>query len=290
MEMIFTGAAGTVRMDGGGGNAPIKILNAEGLGFLTQRAVTAACPFIGGQRTLSRLPGARLITVSAEAAESGVNYEGALAAIVYESGRLEIAHGGRRVYAECYVSDLKVTRARGGDFERYVFQFTCDYPYFRDCVPSGTGLFQRTKLIKNSFTLPTVFSKRVTGGELNVSGDRDVLPKITVSGLDNEEEFPLEIVNETTGASLKLNLPAGEYGLIVFDLHNGRIYCGQQELTGYLDENSFMSDFYLIRGNNRLNVKAMDVSVNTSASVTFENEYFSAWEDTNAQGTDFLRL
>ncbi len=282
MEMTFTGAGAPVRMDGGGGGAPFKILNVEGLGFLPQNAVTAAYPFLEGQRTLSRSPGARLITVSAEAARGGINYEGKLAAAVHDPGRLEIVHGGRRVYADCYVSDLAVTRALGGQFERYVFQFTCDYPYFRDSVSSGTSLFRKENYIKGRFTLPMVFSGRVTGGLVRVGGDRDVLPLITVNGLVGEEELTLEIVNGTTGAVLKLTLPAGEYGPVVFDLRNGRIYSGQEDLTKYLDENSFMSDFYLVRGDNRIDIRAMDVSVNTSASVSFENEYYSAWEDSDA--------
>ncbi len=282
MEMIFTGAGSAVRMDGGGGGAPLKILKTEGLGFLPQNAVTASYPFLSGQRTLSRSPGARLITVSAEAARGGVSHEGAIAAAVHYPGRLEIVHGGRRVYAECYVSGMDVTRAVGGQFERYVFQFTCDYPYFRDSVPSGTSLFRRENYIKGRFTLPKVFSGRVTGGLVRVTGDREVLPRITVNGLDGGDGLPLEIVNATTGAALRLDLPAGEYGPVVFDLWNGRIYSGQTDLTKYLDEDSFMSDFYLVRGDNRLEIKAMDVSVNTSASVTFENEYYSAWEDSDA--------
>lgn len=282
MEMIFTGPGGSFKMDGGGGDAPLKILSAEGLGFLAQKAVTAANPFAGGQLTLSRSPVARLITVAAEAAESGVNYEGTVAALVHGAGRLETVHGNRRVYADCYVSDMSVTRAKGGEFERYVFQFTCDYPYFRDSVPVSAALFKRKKLIKNSFTLPAVFSERTTGGELNVTGDRAVLPRIYVGGLSGGEEIPLEIVNETTGAVLRMTLPPGNYGPVILDLWKGRIYSDGRELTKYLDEESFMSDFYLTPGKNRLNIRAMDVSVNTEASVSFENEYLSAWEDRNA--------
>lgn len=283
MEMIFTTAGGSFKMDGGGGDGPLKILSAEGLGFVAQRARTATSPFAPGQKTLSRTPGARLITVSAEAAEGGVSHEGSLAAAVHEAGRLEIAHGGRRVYADCYVSDLSVTRAKGGEFERYVFQFTCDYPYFRDSAPTLVSLFERKRLLKGKFTLPMVFSKRAVGGRPVVTGDRAVLPKITVGGLRGEGEIPLEIVNETTGATLRLVLPAGDYEPVIFDLREGRIYSGGQELTKYLDEDSFMSDFYLVLGENRLNIRALDLSVNTAALVSFENEYLSPWEDKNAQ-------
>ena len=279
MEMIFTSARGTMKMDGGGGNSPFKILSAEGLGYMAQNASTVSYPFSGGQKTLSRSPGARLITISAEAAEGGANYEGTLAAIAHDSGRLEIIHGEKRVYAQCYISNLNVTRAKGSEYERYVLQFTCDYPYFRESVPDRVSLFERKKLLTGKFTLPMVFSERITEGRLTVRGDRDVYPHISVRGLSYDEEFPLEIVSETTGAVLRLVLPAGKYELITFDLWNGRIYCGQNDLTKYLDDESFMSDFYLVRGENHIEIRAMDVSVNTSASVSFENEYFSAWED-----------
>lgn len=279
MEMIFSNARGSIKMDGGGGSAPFKILAAEGLGYLTQNSSAASYPFTGGQKTLSRSPGARLITLSVEAAEGGANYEGTLAAIAHDGGRLEISHGEKRVYADCYVSNMNVTRAKGREYERYVLQFTCDYPYFRDSVPDSVSLFERKKLINGQFTLPMVFSERITEGTLTVRGDREVFPIISVRGLSYGEEFPLEIVSETTGAALKLLLPAGEYELITFDLWNGRIYCGQNDLTKYLDEESFMSEFYLVRGKNHIEIRAMDVSVNTAASVSFENEYFSAWED-----------
>ena len=279
MEIIFRNALGAIEMDGGSGTAPFKILGAEGLGYLTQSVKTTAYPFMAGQRTLSRSPGARLVTLSAEAAEGGANYEGTVAAIAHESGRLEIIHGEKRVYADCYVSALNVTRAKGGEYERYVFQFTCDYPYFRDMNAGAVSLFRRNKLVKGSFVLPKVFSERVTGGTVTVKGDREVYPTVCVRGLSYETEFPLELENTATGARLKLTLPAGEYELITFDLRNGRISCGEKDLSKYLDENSFMSDFYLLKGENRIEVRAMDLSVNTSASVSCESEYYSAWED-----------
>ena len=275
MKVTFKNALGAIEMDGGTGSAAFKILSVEGI---TQNAASIAYPFTAGQKTLSRSAGARLITLTAEAAAGGVNYEGTVAAIAHDSGRLEIFHGNKSVYAQCYVSGLSVTRAKGGEYERYVFHFTCDYPYFRDMQMGTAALFQRKKLLKGSFTLPKVFSERTTGGTVNVSGDRNVYPTIYVRGLSYEDEFPLALHNETTGAELKLLLPAGEYELIIFDLREGKISCGG-DLTKYLDDGSFMSDFYLAKGLNRIDIKAMDVSVNTSASVSFENEYYSAWGD-----------
>ncbi|MGN1097952.1 MAG: hypothetical protein ACI4SS_03535, partial [Clostridia bacterium] len=273
-----TNDRGSIRMDGGGGSAPIKIRSVDGLGYVTQNTATAVYPFIGGQKTISRTPGARLITVSADAEEGGKSFEGKLSSIAHDSGVLYITDGERKVYAESYVSNLSTTRAYGKDYERYIFQFTCDYPYFRDSVPTLSSLFERRRLLENTFTLPTVFSERVTDRVIMVSGDKEVYPKITVGGISLETESPLVIVNETTGAELNMLLPAGDYGLIVFDLWEGKITADGEDITRYLDDESYMSDFCLARGENKLKITAMDAALNTSSAVYFENEYFSALE------------
>lgn len=278
MEMTFTNDRGSIRMDGGGGSAPFKIRSVEGLGYISQNALTAVYPFLGGQKTLSRSPSARLITVAADGSRGGETREAAIAAIAHDSGVLYVSDGEKRVYAECYISNLSVTRAVGKNYEKYVFQFTCDYPYFRSAEPTLGRLFERTRLLEGSFTLPMIFSERITKGTLNVSGDKAVYPKITVGGISLDEEFPLEIVNETTGSKLSMTLPAGDYSIIEFDLWEGKITADGEDIICYLDSDSYMSDFYLAKGENTVKISAMDTSAETTTALYFENEYISAWE------------
>lgn len=265
-------------MDGGGGDAPYKIKSAEGLGFMNQAAETAEYPFICGQKTLSRTPSPRLITVSFDSAGAGENSQEALAAAAHDEGRLYISSGGKDIYADCYVSALSKTAVYGKNYERYVIQFTCDYPYFKGKEAKTAALFERTRLLKGSFTLPKLFSKRTVGSYVQVVGDKEVYPVITVGGISREEGFDLVFTNETTGAVLKAALPGGEYRSIVFDLANGTVTCGGEDFTVYLDDESFMSDFYLQRGENRISVTAGGIDVNTSAAVSYEEEYISAAE------------
>lgn len=279
MEMIFENTEGSIRMDGGNGAAPFKISAAEGLGFINQSASTAEYPFRGGQKTLQRSPSARLITVSLDTAETGRRYDDMLGRIAHDCGRLYVIDGEKSVYADCYISSLSATQVYGRNYGRYVVQFTCDYPYFRDTSPTLCALFERTKLIKDRFSLPSFFSKRLAGSNIFVSGDKEVYPTVTVGSISGDEDFTLEILNETTGKELKMNLPAGEYGLIVFDLFNENISCGGEDFTKYLDDNSYMSDFYLKRGENSVKITAAGIEAGTAASVLFENEYITARED-----------
>lgn len=279
MELVFTNSAGSIRMDGGRGGAPYRIRAAEGLGYINRVAVTAQYPLRAGQKTLSRTAAARVITVSFDESEAGRRSEGFLAAVAHDAGRLTINAGGRSVYADCYISAFSSAAVYGGDYGRYTAQFTCDYPYFRDAAPTLRPLFERRELLGRNFVLPTVFSERTVGSDIKVSGDLDVYPSITLGGIAYGEDFVLSLANISTGAELKLKLPAGEYPPIRLDLRTGTVSCGGEDFTKYLDDDSYMSDFYLRRGENSVKITAAGLEAGASASVSFENEYISAFGD-----------
>ncbi len=279
MEIVFENGFGSIKMNGGGGSAPFRLRAVEGLGYMAQTATAVNYPFRSGQRTISRTPAARIITVSFDAAESGRRYDDMLGKIGHDSGRLYVTDGAKSVYAECYVSNLSAAQIYGSDYGRYTAQFTCDYPYFRDSEPTLRTLFERTALISGKLELPSVFSTRTAGSKVNVTGDKAVYPTVTVGNVSGEENFELVILNETSGNELKLNLPAGKYSLIEFDLFNGSISCGGRDFTVYLDDDCYMSDFLLREGENSLKITAAGLEAGTAASVCFENEYITARED-----------
>lgn len=279
MEMVFENSRGKIWLDGGSGHAPFKIRAAEGMGYVNQSAATAEYPFRGGQKTLNRRPAARIITVSFDSRGFGSRRDDELGRIAHDSGRLYINDGAKSVYADCYISALSAAQVYGGESGQYVAQFTCDYPYFKEQAAAVQPLFGRTKLIKKSLRLPAVFSGRIAGSDVYVGGDKEVYPVISVGEIGGDEDFELTVINESTGSELKLRLPAGKYGLITFDLFGGSISCDGGDFTKYLDENSYMSDFYLRRGENRIRITAAGVEAGTAASVSFENEYITAAED-----------
>ncbi len=278
MEMIFENAAGSVRLDGGRGGAPFRIRAAEGLGFMSMTANAAEYPHRPGQRTLSRTANARVITVSFDDAEAGAASEGRLARIFHGDGRLTVVCGSKRVHADCYVSAMTAQQRYGADFGRYAAQFTCDYPYFKG-ETRLEPLFGREELIRPQFSLPTVLSRRTVGASIAVGGDGDVYPRLILGNLSSAEDFTLAVVNETTGAALRLKLPAGTYSSVEADLGEGSISCEGEDLTRCLDGDSYMSDFLLRRGTNELTISADGINAATSATVEFEEEYVSALEE-----------
>lgn len=278
MELIFENERGTIKMDGGKGDAEYKIKSSEGLGFINQSVTAEEYYFLLGQKTVARSPLPRLITVSFDCGEAGKSCEGELARIVHDKGRLYIRDKGKKVYADAYVSSLGKTTVYGKNYERYVIQFTCDYPYFRDEDTKVCGLFERIEFIKNIFTLPMIFSKRTVGQDIFIGGDKDVYPIITIGGISGEEEFRLLLTNESTGAALELDLPKGKYGIIEYNLREGKITCGGEDFTTYLSDESYMSDFYLQRGENKIRITAGGINVNSAASIIYEEEYISALE------------
>ncbi len=278
MEMIFENAAGSVRLDGGRGGAPFRIRAAEGLGYMSMTAATAEYPRRAGQKTITRTAGARIITLSFDDAAAGANTEGVLARIFHGEGRLTVVSGAKRVHADCYASAMSAQQRFGTDFGRYTVQLTCDYPYFKGETRLAP-LFGREKLIKAGFSLPSILSRRTEGNKVSVGGDADIYPRLLLGNLSSAEEFTLEALNETTGAALRLNLPAGSYPSIEADLAEGSISCGGKDLTRYLDEDIYMSDFLLSRGENSLKIKAEGLTGEAWATVEFEEEYVSALEE-----------
>lgn len=279
MELIFENEKGRIEMDGGKGNFPYKIKSIEGLGFINQSASVQEFPFLYGQKTVCRSPMARLITVSFDCGEAGKACEGELSKISHDEGKLYIKCNEKSVYADCYVSSLGKSTTYKNGYEGYVIQFTCDYPYFFSEETKVYNLFARKELIKNSFVLPMIFSERTVGQNIFLEGDKEVYPTISVGKVGNESDFAIVLKNESTGAVLSLTMPAKEYELIKFDLREGKVSSCKEDLTSCLDDESYMSEFFLRPGENKICITAGGIDVNSSAIISFEEEYISALEE-----------
>ena len=238
-----------------------RIKEIEGLGFLPKTANVIRYHGIDGQELLSSNTYARDITISGDIIRRDkVSYELSRAIrILDKPGFLKLRLGAktRKIKARATVFSAD-TKDRNNVYQSFVMQLICDYPYFEDFDTTRLALFTRDDLIKDTFTLPCVFTKRTSRINVINSGDVESRPVIHLvcKSEPQSEDYAIELINHTKNQYFKLNykMTAGEEICIDFANRTVTSYKDKDEtnLIGYISDNTYLSDFYLDTGTNDL--------------------------------------
>ena len=165
-----------------------------------------------------------------------------------------------------------------GDFVSFELKIICDFPYFSDSVNNSVDIYKRINKVSGAFTLPKIFTERTT--------DADIINK---GGVSSEPEIVLECVekgvfsggihikNNATGKSLVLLTNMGKGEKIVLDVKNRIISSNMRSnCYGLLSGQCALSDFFLQKGINNIEIENKNNGETVKASLYFDNLYTEA--------------
>lgn len=276
MDYILKFKAQNGEFSMGGGRHDYFRLNAvSGLGFPDVERQTVTFSGRRGEKTLSARFLPRVITVSGDAVKP--NVLGEIAGIISEEGFLFVnSLGGKRKIAVRAVGMEEAEKM--GDLVRLVIQFTADDPAFLDIAEQRCGIYERTDLIKGSFTPPCVFTRRISGGSIINSGDLDAEPTIViVCEKASGGTASLKLVNETVGAKIELSRVFNEGDEIFIDTKNAKITDKNgNSLISCMSDDTYLSEFVLKRGENRISVTSSEQTSDLKVYCIYQNRYLEA--------------
>ena len=281
MHMIFENEIGRIDLNGG----KWRIKDIDGLGLPEKTVKVISYPDTDGQELISAVTISRYITVSGDIKrKNGERNEVSRAMRIFnKAGVLKISHGAmhRMIYCRCSSFNAG-TQDRNASFQGFVLQLVCDYPYFEDFEHKKAVLFKRENLITGSFTLPCVFTKRIS--RINAVNYGDVLtrPKIYLFCEEAQKDGALiEIINHTSGQHFKLCYSMKEQEEIIVDFENRTLKSSVTNeennfgnLLGYLSEDTFLSEFYFEPGVNDIECIYSGGKIHTFC--TYSNKYAEA--------------
>lgn len=291
LNITYQNENGKLDFKGGCGRHAWRILEIEGLGLTSKSFNTAQYPATVGQRTLSETIGARTISIQCDVNSIASHYGNTPSnrweiskalKILNEPGTLLISDGvrTRKINARCVEA---VQGERHGGYSVFAIQFVCDYPYFEDKETTKVPLFKVEHLLKSTFTLPCMFTRRTTKANVINIGDVDTEPiiRIRLNGgtYNGTAGTPgtLVIRNETTKQEIELNLQDAESTKeVIVDIPNRKIYSqDNKNLIHHLAPTSFLSDFWLQKGQNLIGVDNY-ISESCVVECEFSNKYIEA--------------
>lgn len=272
------------RLELGGGSHPAwNIVSVTGLGLGAKEYNTVRYAGMDGQVTLSEAASARTITI-------GGDVRGQLQAELSKAARLlnrpctlriQSKNKRRSVQARCtaFTADERTPA-----FAKFALQFVCDSAYFTDFTPRSAAVLGRTDRIESPFTLPCVFTERVSESEVVNLGDVKTEPKFTITNTANptgtatlDSEYGIRIENQTTGQHLHLLHHTTDGEVVTIDIAGRSITSSVAgNLINALSADSFLSDFWLDPGANHIAVTNYNTSEAIYVVCEYNNQYVEA--------------
>lgn len=279
IKLTYKNQYGTVEMNGGGEH-PIRITDIRGLGAVEREYTAVSYAGCDGQETVSSRALPRSITVSGDiCAESAEDELRRIIGVLCREGYLTVADGGMccRIYCNQTVFP-DAERILRGRITSFAVQFVCDDPYFGDAEEISQPLYTRKKNLKTVFTLPRPFGMVTNGETVTNLGLREAEPIIRIyTPQSSTGEESIIITNETTSKYIKLTMQCTEGDTITIDVKRRTAVSEKLgSLEDKLSDDTFLGDFVLIGGKNRITVQIGDASRDAVCECVWTNRYDSA--------------
>lgn len=264
---------------GGGPYARWRLTAADGLAFPPRSFKSVRYANQRGQETTQVVINPRTVTLGGDIDTEGnfaEEYSAAMAVLAGE-GVLEVtsAQGKRCIGARCcdfYRGEKK------GRYVLFTVQFLCDDPYFEDANGVEMPIFKEIPLLDKDFSLPGVFSQRISGRKFLYSGSVETEPVFFVSVEDGAgDENTLSIINHTSGESLSFDYGASKNCSVTVDVKN-RCICNSdgENLLEYLTDDSFFDGFHIYPGMNEIEVVNRNMNTGLYVTCSYRNRYAEA--------------
>ena len=249
---------------------------AEGL-TLPQKLISAV-RYINqpGQKVTSCVEKARTITLSGDVNLKilGIGEISRACSILGKEGILtvETERFVRRINARCIEF---VPGDRKGHYRTFVVQFLCDIPFFEDEEYTTTAIYKKIPKLSRDTVLPAVFSERIAKGDIHYTGSAYAEPIIY---LDMPEGSGLlEIINRTTGNSIKLSYDSSLYKKLIIDTKERRITDENgTDRVEILTDDSFFDGFCIVAGENIIEVINSDQIADVTVLLKYKVRYLEA--------------
>ncbi len=260
----------------------VHIITITGLGLPKKNYKTIEFASENGVTQTSEKDMARTITITAEVT-GGMRDCRHISKVLHERGNLYITSGNlrRRIECKCVQPPEFKRLSVGVDIYTFTLQLQADYPYYTDYYDIHHPIFKLQNAVTNEFTLPCVFTKRLSRSEVFNSGDKRVYSNIFIKNLGTasmfQSETSIRIINHTTGAEIVINHNMLTNESININFADRKIESSiEGNITHKLDDNSILSDFYLDVGKNDIEfINGNEDNQNLSAIMTYSPEYFS---------------
>lgn len=285
MQIILKNEYGEMKI---GRNGEAKLLKINGLGLPEKETQTINFSGQPGQTTVAVRDRPRTITMSIDFygnADAALR----LYRILYHEVEITILSGTirRKIKGRC-ISQTDIESIIFHNMYKTTVQFICDDPYFHDVFDTEISINVREdkfpNLLENGawyINLPAVSTQRTNiAGVLN-RGGVNVYPVIKIynNTLDSTTgtSSGVEIKNNTTGAIIEIvrDMKPGEN--ITVDLPNRTIFSSiDGSIINYISDNTVLSSFYLIPGNNNVEINNKNTLQETTSVIVYNNNYEAA--------------
>lgn len=252
MRICFTNDTGSVIF---GDSGQFRIIEIDGLDFISKNRNVTAYFGIDGQHCLSETADVRIITIKGDTKNDLLSLR-RFVRVLSENGILKIGFSSPQKAINAVCTDL-VLSDKGKAYKTFTVQFTADYPYFEDSIYSEKLLFMRNKLICSPFAFPLILSNRESQSSVVNVGDIKSEPIIEIRALTDGGGTNSAIVleNLTSGKQLTLRHKLTADEILTVDIPSRTITSSiSGSVLSSLDDNSFLSDMMLERGENELRV------------------------------------
>ena len=266
-------------MLGGGKNPLFNITSVSGLELPPRNYETIEFAGENGLTVTGKKDMARTITIAGTLCGSQKDIERACK-VFYEDGELICIFNDVRRKIACRMTKLDdFVRYGKSGISSFAVQFVCDYPYFTDLYEHTIPLYSRVNIVTTEFTLPCIFTDRISGGNLKNSGDKLVYPKIIIEceGASDTPNAVFEIVNATNGGYIGIEYALSNGESIEIDIATRKIISSiNGNIINCITNDTDLSKFYLDVGDNEISFENSNTSQIITATAIFNSEYLTA--------------
>lgn len=287
MDLFYENQVGIIHFKGSGKRGEgFFIKSVSGLGPIEKEHTTLSYANLPGQTLIGERERERVVTVSADVCSQNnvKKLYSHLVDVLYNPGKLKVFSGGQFRKIDCRCSLFAEPERQGKGIMSIRIQLTCDQPYFTDEETQQVTVFSRNDLVQNTFTLPCIFTERTTGVVMVNQGRVPAEPVFSVYniGLGEGVTEPLEdygilFKNERTGQMLKLLCYTEPGEKITINIPERKVESSLKgNLLSCLSPESYLSNFYLEPGENRIEVLNLNQGEEINVLMHYENHYIEA--------------
>ena len=266
-------------MGGGDGAELINVTALSGFGLPAKDYKTVEFAGENGSTLIGERDMARVITISATV--RGERRERTkINKVFHESGELYCIFDDVRRKISCRVTaQPEFVRCGKSNLYTFTVQLQADYPYFTEFNQRTIALYSQRNLVTDTFTLPCVFTERISRKIIYNNGDKYVYPKLIITnvGSTSDETGKITIENHTTGAKITVEYTPSNGEIITVDTSMRRLYSNiSGSITNNISDDTDLSSFYFDIGENDIEFKNTAQGQVLNAVAVFSPEFYSA--------------
>jgi len=276
VRLKFVSNGKTVEMDAKG-KLDASVISVSGLGAVQKKYNTIRYVDIPGQVTLSESVLPREISVKGDLFIKGAMPVAKYHIFFSAGGTMHIFNTSGRKKIDYKVMGFK-TGDKNGDYVPFELSLICDMPYFCDSVNSPINIYRRVDKITGAFSLPAVFTERITSVDVSNLGQTVSEPVIEIKcSQEGVYSGGICILNETTGKKLVLDTKLSLGEVIKIDVKNRKITSNAREnCYGVLNSECILSEFLIEKGLNHISVTDENDGETVESTIYFDNLYVEA--------------